>query len=94
MLVPANTFQLVRFAAPIVKISGAVSPAARAMASRQPLMIPGAAFGSTTVSVVRLVLAAERVAGVAQVLRHQPQHLLGWIARRSAASGRPAPARR
>ena len=53
---PPKTFQLVALAAPIVKISGAVSPAARATASRQPLMTPGAAFGSTTVNVVRLVL--------------------------------------
>src|SRR3954452_21970467 len=56
VFVPLNTFQFVAFAAPIVKISGAVSPAARAMASRHPLMIPGAADGSTTRTVVRLVL--------------------------------------
>ena len=62
---------------PIVKSSGAVSPAARATASSAPLTIPAAACGSTTVRIVRDLAAPERVAALAQLARHELQHLLG-----------------
>src|ERR1700733_3528531 len=46
VLGPENTFQLGRAVMkPMVNNSGAVSPAARAIASRQPLVMPGRAAG-------------------------------------------------
>jgi len=50
---PLNRLVLVSVTVPMVKSRGAVSPAARATASRAPLTMPAAAFGSTTVRMVR-----------------------------------------
>ena len=58
MLAPLNGFGFAVLSPPrIVNSSGAVSPAARATASRAPLTIPPAPAGSTTVSVTRDLLA-------------------------------------
>ena len=58
VLAPLNTFGFAALSPPrMVNSSGAVSPAARATASWQPLTIPPAAAGSTTVSVTRDLLA-------------------------------------
>ncbi len=53
VLGPCNQLLLVSLTMPMVKSSGAVSPAARAMASNAPLTIPAAALGKTTVRMVR-----------------------------------------
>ena len=57
MLAPLNTFGLAAVTVRMVNSSGAVSPAARATASRTPETIPPIAAGSTTVSVTRDLLA-------------------------------------
>jgi hypothetical protein len=57
VLAPLNTFVFAVSAAPMQKSSGAVSPAARATASRTPLTIPPIAAGSTTVTVTRALVA-------------------------------------
>ena len=54
---PLNTFGLVEVTVRMVNSSGAVSPAARAMASSAPLTMPPMAAGSTTVSVTRDLVA-------------------------------------
>ncbi len=56
---PLNTFGFAENGAPprMVKISGAVSPAALATASSAPLTIPPIAAGNTTVSVTRALVA-------------------------------------
>src|SRR5579862_5197348 len=50
---PLNTFGFVASTTKMVNSSGAVSPAARATASRAPLTIPPTAAGRTTVRVTR-----------------------------------------
>ena len=57
VVAPLNRFELVDSTAPMVNSSGAVSPAARAMASSEPLTMPLTAAGSTTVSVTRDLVA-------------------------------------
>ena len=61
----------------VVRRSGAVSPMARATASITPVMIPARAVGSSTETIVRDLRGAERQARLADVARHEPQHLLG-----------------
>jgi hypothetical protein len=56
-LAPLNRFVLVASTVRMVNSSGAVSPAARAMASSAPLTMPLIAAGSTTVSVTRALVA-------------------------------------
>src|SRR5215470_15149337 len=53
VLGPLNGFGFTVVTVRMVNSSGAVSPAARAMASRAPLTIPPIAAGSTTVTVTR-----------------------------------------
>ena len=57
MLAPLNTFGLAVDTVRMVNSSGAVSPAARATASRAPLTMPPIAAGSTTVTVTRDLVA-------------------------------------
>ena len=58
VLAPLNTFVFAAAVPPrMVKISGAVSPAARATASSAPLTMPPRAAGSTTVIVTRDLVA-------------------------------------
>jgi hypothetical protein len=57
VLAPLNTFRFTVVTVRMVKSSGAVSPAARATASRAPLTIPPMAAGNTTVSVTRALVA-------------------------------------
>ena len=47
------------------------------MASSAPLVMPEIAAGSTTETVVLPLARAERQARLAQLVRHQPEHLLG-----------------
>src|SRR5439155_7494651 len=49
---PLNALKLMLAVAPATRITGAVSPAARAMASMTPVMMPGAAVGSTILRMV------------------------------------------
>src|SRR5260370_38977092 len=53
VLGPLNTFGLAAVTVRMVNRSGAVSPAARATASRAPLTIPPTAAGTPTVTVTR-----------------------------------------
>ena len=62
---------------PIVKSSGAVSPAARATASRQPLVMPPDRRGQHDREDRAPLAAAERQARLAQVVGHELEHLLG-----------------
>src|SRR5581483_4089871 len=57
VVAPPNTCQFRFRGAPMVNSSGAVSPAARATASSEPLTIPEMAAGRTTVMIVRARLA-------------------------------------
>ena len=57
VLAPLNTFGLAVVTVRMVNSSGAVSPAARATASRAPLTMPPIAAGSTTVTVTRALVA-------------------------------------
>src|ERR1700719_4980919 len=53
VLVPWNTLGFTLVVTPMVKSSGAVSPAARATANMAPLTMPGSAVGSATDTTVR-----------------------------------------
>ena len=57
VLAPLNTLRFTAVTVRMVNSSGAVSPAARATASRAPLTIPPSAVGSTTVTVTRALVA-------------------------------------
>ncbi len=57
VLAPLKMLGLAAVTVRMVNSSGAVSPAARATASRAPLTIPPIAAGSTTVMVTRALVA-------------------------------------
>ena len=69
--------KVVAFTIGAVNSSGAVSPAARAIASSTPVTSPGSAVGSTTRDDHAPARRAERERGLAQRVRHELQHDLG-----------------
>ena len=73
---PLNRLGLVDSTAPMVNSSGAVSPAARATASSEPLTMPLTAAGQHHGQRDAGLGRAEGVAGLPQVVRHQPEHLV------------------
>ena len=72
----ANRLVFTESVEPAMISSGAVSPMTRAMASVTPVMMPASAVGSTTLTIVRHFGTPEGVRRLAQVVRHQLEHLL------------------
>ena len=74
---PSNRLKFAESVMPAMISSGAVSPMTRAMASVTPVTMPPSAVGQHDLRDRPPLRHAQRVRRLAQLVRHQLQHLLG-----------------